>query len=375
MRTNYLYTSPEGLTLNKSTEELLLAVDNFQYDVLKPDYSSFGEIHDTLEIRLVSKSDTKKRTNQVSLGTLRSKLISSQEINTQLWKKYLETRDESILFGMCNIFDLLGIILQHKGEDDSVIVTFDTCQNRLGYYTRENGKGLIVLVNTGKANQMVATLIHEYIHAWADINATGRMNDAEYAEEEIAEFGMLHFLQAISGFDSKFKQILLDAIEDVKTKQNTYGLSHYGFGAELYYNYAHIKWERLLRDAHTLIGTGVQEYEELKNMLQIYPETCDLNKVAILLYYVLHKHAKKERPEIISRKQQIIDALRLLGGYAKNEDLYKIVGTSTWGTKHAQEKIRQILQQNQEFFNIRRGVWGLEECRNQIEIQIKQGNI
>jgi len=84
MRTNYLYTSPEGLTLNKSTEELLLAVDNFQYDVLKPDYSSFGEIHDTLEIRLVSKSDTKKRTNQVSLGTLRSKLISSQEINTQL---------------------------------------------------------------------------------------------------------------------------------------------------------------------------------------------------------------------------------------------------------------------------------------------------
>lgn len=179
MRTNYLYTSPEGLTLNKSTEELLLAVDNFQYDVLKPDYSSFGEIHDTLEIRLVSKSDTKKRTNQVSLGTLRSKLISSQEINTQLWKKYLETRDESILFGMCNIFDLLGIILQHKGEDDSVIVTFDTCQNRLGYYTRENGKGLIVLVNTGKANQMVATLIHEYIHAWADLNATGRMNDAE----------------------------------------------------------------------------------------------------------------------------------------------------------------------------------------------------
>lgn len=375
MRTKFQYSSPEGLTLNKSTEELLLAVDNYQYDVLQPDYSSFGEIHDTLEIRLVSKSDTKKRTIQVTLGNLRSKLIKLQEINTQLWKKYLETGDESILVGMCNIFDLLGIILKHKGEDDSVIVAIDIYTEHLGYYTRENGKGLIVLVNTENENQMVATLIHEYIHAWADINATGSMNDAEYAEEEIAEFGMLHFLQTIGGFDSRFKHVLSDVIEDVKHKQDTLGLSHYGFGAELYYYYAHIKWERLLRDAHTLIGTGMQEYEELKNMLQIYPETCDLNKVAILLYYVLHKHAKNERLETISRKQQIIDALRLLGGYAKNEDLYKIVDTSTWGTKHAKEKIRQILQTNQEFFNIRRGVWGLEECRNQIEIQLKQGNI
>ena len=375
MRTKFQYSSPEGLTLNKSTEELMLAVDNFQYDVLQPDYSSFGEIHDTLEIRLVSESDTKKRTIQVSLGTLRSKLIRLQEINTQIWKKFLETRDESILVGMCNIFDLLGNILKHKGEDDSVIVAIDTYTEHLGYYTRENGKGLIVLVNTGNENQMVATLIHEYIHAWADINATGRMNDAEYAEEEIAEFGMMHFFQTIGVFDSRFKQILSDAIEVVKDKQDTLGLSHYGFGAELYYNYAHIKWERLLRDAHTLIGTGMQEYEELKNMLQIYPETCALKKAAILLYNVLHKLAKKERPEKISQKQQVIDALRILGGYAKNEDIYKIVDTSTWGTKTPPESIRRILQKNQEFFNIRQGLWGLEECRNQIEIQIKQGNI
>ena len=90
--------------------------------------------------------------------------------------------------------------------------------------------------------------------------------------------------------------------------------------------------------------------------------------------YVLHKHAKNEVLKK-NRKQQIIDALRLLRGYAKLEDLYKIVDTSTWGTKTPKASIRQILQLHQEFFNIRSGVWGLEECRNQIEIQIKQGNI
>ena len=97
------------------------------------------------------------------------------------------------------------------------------------------------------------------------------MNNAEYAEEEIAEFGMLHFLQTIAACDNKFRQILWDAIEYVKDKQEVSGLAHYGFGAELYYNYAHIGWGRLLRDAHTLIGTGMQEYEELKKMLQTYP--------------------------------------------------------------------------------------------------------
>lgn len=123
------------------------------------------------------------------------------------------------------------------------------------------------------------------------------MNDAEYAEEEIAEYGMLHFLQTIAGHDDRFHQILLDAINNVEDKKGTSGLVHYGFGAELYYNYAHVKWERLLRDAHTLTGPGMPAYKELKDMLQTYPEKSDLNKVANLLYEVLitkqHAYSRK----------------------------------------------------------------------------------
>lgn len=273
--------------MNPSTEALMLAVDNFQYDVLKPDFSSFGEIHNTLEIRLVSRSDIKKRTICVKLGDLRERLNKMLTRNQQIREQYEETKVESILAELCDTSVFEDIVSQHAGKDDSVVVTIETSQERLGYYTRENDRGLIVLVETGDENQMVATLIHEYIHAWADKEATGGMNDAEYAEEEIAEYGMLHFLQTIAKSDSQFHQILLHAINDVEDKKGTLALAHYGFGAELYYNYAHIEWERLLRDAHTLIGTGIKEYDELKNLLQTYPEKNNLNKVANLLYDVL----------------------------------------------------------------------------------------
>ena len=287
MNTNFNYTSPEGLTLNPSTEALMLAVDNFHYDVLNPDFSSFGEIHNTLDIRLVSQSDIKKRTIYVKLGDLRERLNKMLTRNQQIRKQYEETRVESILAGLCDTSYFEDIVNQHAGKDDTVVVAIETFQERLGYYKREKGRGLIVLVKKRNENQMVATLIHEYIHAWADKEATGDMNDAEYAEEEIAEYGMLHFLQAIAGSDNQFHQILLDAINDVENKKRTLGLVHYGFGAELYYNYAHINWERLLRDAHTLVGTGIKEYDELKNLLQTYPEKNNLNKVANLLYDVL----------------------------------------------------------------------------------------
>ena len=294
MNTKFNYTSPEGLTLNPSTEELMLAVDNFQYDVLNPDYSSFGKIHNTLEIRLVSQSDIKKRTIYVKLGYLRERL------NKMLTRKQ-QIREQ---YRLCDTSVFENIVSQHAGEDDTVVVAIETYQERLGYYTRENGRGLIVLVKKRDENQMVATLIHEYIHAWADIEATGGMNDAEYAEEEIAEYGMLHFLQTIAKSDSRFHQILLDAINDVEDKKGTFGLAHYGFGAELYYNYAHINWERLLRDAHTLVGTGILEYEELTKMLQVYPEESELNKVANLLYNVLLTNGSKtKRPKKITPKK------------------------------------------------------------------------
>ena len=75
-----------------------------------------------------------------------------------------------------------------------------------------------------------------------------------------------------------------------------------------------------------------------------------------------------------SQKQQVIDALRQLGGYAKLKDLYNAVDTSSWSTKTPQATIRRILQNSEETFMIKRGIWGLKEVRNQIEKQLKHSN-
>ena len=297
MKTSFVYTSPEGLTLDKSTEELMLAVDNFSYNVLNPEYSSFGEIHDTLEIRIVSSIAPKKHTTRVTLGRLRAILIQWEEsnkkiesYNNQIRQKIAETKNEDLYSQLKPSFNtnwLSGIIDQNQGKNDSYPVAIETEHDCWGFYTRENGHGLIVLTQTYNENQMVATLIHEYIHAWADQEATNSKNDAEYAEEEIAEFGMLHFLQTIAVSNPRFKQILMSAYSQVVSKQNSIGLAHYGFGAELYNNYININWEGLLRDAHTLVGPGMAEYDELEKMLQTSPDQSELNETANLLYKVL----------------------------------------------------------------------------------------
>ena len=139
MNTNFNYTSPEGLTLNPSTEALMLAVDNFHYDVLNPDFSSFGEIHNTLDIRLVSQSDIKKRTIYVKLGDLRERLNKMLTRNQQIRKQYEETRVESILAGLCDPSYFEVIVNQHAGKDDTVVVAIETIQERLGCSKREKG--------------------------------------------------------------------------------------------------------------------------------------------------------------------------------------------------------------------------------------------
>ena len=115
----------------------MLAVDNFHYNVLKPNYSSFGEIHNSLEIRIVSQSDIKERTIYVKLGDLRERLNKMLTRNQQIRKQYEETRVESILAGLCNTSVFEDIVNHHAGEDDSAVVPIETTQERLGYYTRE----------------------------------------------------------------------------------------------------------------------------------------------------------------------------------------------------------------------------------------------
>ena len=82
------------------------------------------------------------------------------------------------------------------------------------------------------------------------------------------------------------------------------------------------------------------------------------------------KNNKKTQP------QQVIEALRSVGGYSTLGNLYHIVDTSTWATKTPNESIRRIVQESDEIFRIQPGLWALEECRDVVleKFNIKNNN-
>lgn len=76
-----------------------------------------------------------------------------------------------------------------------------------------------------------------------------------------------------------------------------------------------------------------------------------------------------------TQERQVIDTLRMQGGYATLGNLYHLVDTSNWATKTPNESIRRIVQQSKEIFKIQPGLWALEECRNEVLEKFKlKGN-
>jgi len=67
--------------------------------------------------------------------------------------------------------------------------------------------------------------------------------------------------------------------------------------------------------------------------------------------------------------EAVIEALGQLGGYATLGQLYPTalkIPDVKWGTKTPYASIRRIVQQHDEFFKIRPGLWALKSFRNQL---------
>lgn len=77
-----------------------------------------------------------------------------------------------------------------------------------------------------------------------------------------------------------------------------------------------------------------------------------------------------------TQKQQVIEALRSLGGWATLRRLNEVIDFSNWGTKTPEASVRRIVQETTSIFKIRPGLWALEEFRNEIlnQFNLKEGN-
>lgn len=77
-----------------------------------------------------------------------------------------------------------------------------------------------------------------------------------------------------------------------------------------------------------------------------------------------------------TQEQQIIDVLRREGGFATLRRLNEVTDFSSWKTKTPEASVRRIVQDSKEIFNIRPGLWALEEFRKRVlqRFKLKTGN-
>ena len=80
---------------------------------------------------------------------------------------------------------------------------------------------------------------------------------------------------------------------------------------------------------------------------------------------------KKETQEI-----QVIKALEAEGGYATLRRLNEVVDFSTWKTKTPEASVRRIVQNSNDIFKIRPGLWALEAYRKKVlqKFKLKEGD-
>ncbi len=73
----------------------------------------------------------------------------------------------------------------------------------------------------------------------------------------------------------------------------------------------------------------------------------------------------------MQQKEYVIQAMNKNGGYATLQQLYSLVDFSTWGTKTPAASVRRIVQNNDEFFKIQPGLWGLTNYKDEIYKKFK----
>lgn len=68
----------------------------------------------------------------------------------------------------------------------------------------------------------------------------------------------------------------------------------------------------------------------------------------------------------MTQKEHVINAMENNGGYATFQKLNQSLDFSVWGTKTPQASVRRIVQENDEFFRIEAGLWGLTKYKHDI---------
>ena len=303
---HFSYILKSAKDIDTEVLKVLSLIDAHPYQLPDTAMQSLGDLHNRLSVEFVDDCGSRTRTICMTMDELKS-LINTLEERNKVIKEYNQAlkKQELALRRINNHAEANRIECQmrqpywispireiydkkkkesYNGED---MIDFPQKISRSGYYTRENDKPRIVLEKSTLYG-VIPTYIHEIMHAYYDEKLGKTMNNAEFVEEPLAEYGMLKFLKSFVAANPQYDYLLDNALRNVRIKQQSFGLAHYGFGEYLYQNHSNILWEQMLHRINPLIGETVPEYKDLTRMLYyVYPDKNELPKVEQTLYDIL----------------------------------------------------------------------------------------
>ena len=291
---------------------VLSLIDAHPYQLPDTDMQSLGDLHDRLSVEFVDDCGARTRTIYMTMDELKSLISLLEERNKEIlaYNQVLKEQEHALrrnnnhaeanriecqmrqTYWISSIREIYENKLKKSYNGDDKI-DFPQIVHRSGYYTRKDDKPKVVLENS-TIYGVIPTYIHELMHAYYD-EQLGTMNDAEFVEEPLAEYGMLKFLESFVNANPEYNYLLDDALRCVRYKQQSLGMAHYGFGEYLYQNHSNIPWEQMLHRINPLIGDTVPEYKDLIRMLYyVYPDKNELPKVSQTLYDILCRASGKK---------------------------------------------------------------------------------
>ena len=269
------YVQKSSHALSEDTLKLLEEIDAFPYAQIQPRYNTFGDLHDTLTVEVVDTIfERKKRTVQRTIGDIKRRIA---ELKDEL--RRLEKRQEQMPRGRKEINRVIklhteleileSVLFKNSDKPDDYVVTFDVYTKMTGYYTRSGQDAKVVLEYNENKMEMASTYVHEMMHAYYDSDRVGQSpNVIEYAEEPLAEFGMLCYMQALSCAYPEHVWLSRLAHQSVSKKDRCLGLAHYGFGYYLCLEFEHLDWIEKMYKAKNKVSTADADYQSLQNIFQ-----------------------------------------------------------------------------------------------------------
>ncbi|MCQ2284598.1 MAG: HIRAN domain-containing protein [Bacteroidales bacterium] len=299
--------------LDQETLMLLEAIDAYEYTLLNPEYECLGDLHAALEnVHVKNSVGERVYTVQMTIKEIKDLMEQWAKINDRIRAHNDririsikdckdEERQKALRMQLIDESEYKPVVIllielrKHNGEPDDTLIDMTSTHTLTGYYSRVSGNvtaGYVALKYTKDSYALATTYIHEMMHALYDVDLSKPMNDAEFAEEPLAEYGMLHFVQEFVKAHPQYKDLMTYALKKVHDKQQSIGLAHYGFGFYLFQNFQHVEWEMLMCAAHGKVDNANAPYTELQKMLQgAFPIDTQLAVVADKLYEVLHTAA------------------------------------------------------------------------------------